>query len=334
MRYKRLEELLKLTIRLQGRSSGMSLSDIMDEFNVSRSTAERMRNSILQAFPQIEEFVDYDRQKRYRLPAQTIGNISDPTLDELTSLKRAADICARQGDVNTADKLINLQDRLRSYMKSDSKRRLEPDFESLLQADGVASRPGPREIINKNVLSKIRDAILQGNWINIDHRGRSKKLSRDVDLGPLAMLMGEGTQYLVAWSEFQDDVRLFTLSGIERIEIIDEIFERPEDFDLQDYINQSFGIYQNEVREVEWKFSPEVADKAALFQFHPTQVLKRLADDSLSVTFQASGDIEMCWHLFRWGDQVEIVKPERLKAKYQELLKQTLGSLEEQSLEV
>ena len=329
MRYERLTDLLRLAIRLQGRSGGMSLNDIMNEFRVSRSTAERMRNAIEAAFPQIEELRDYDRQKRWRIPSQTIGKMSDPTIDELSALKRGADISRRQGDAKTADQLVSLQDRLRSSMNSKSKRRLEPDLEVLLEADGVASRPGPREIIDRDVLYKIRDAILRGNWINIDHRGRSQRLSKNGRLGPLAMLLGEGTQYLVAWSEYQDDIRLFTLAGIERIEIENDVFERPENFNLQNYIDQSFGVFQDQVSNIEWKFSPNVADKAAKYQFHPSQKIEENDDGSLTVKFKASGFVEMSWHLFRWGNDVTVVKPKALRNKYHNLLKQVIEHEEE-----
>jgi predicted DNA-binding transcriptional regulator YafY len=35
-------------------------------------------------------------------------------------------------------------------------------------------------------------------------------------------------------------------------------------------------------------------------------------DGSLIVRFSASG-VEMCWHLYVWGDQVEVLAPERLR---------------------
>ena len=73
-------------------------------------------------------------------------------------------------------------------------------------------------------LQSLRDAVLAGVWVNADHRARgSGKLSRDVWLGPLALLMGDGRQYLVAWSEYQEDVRLFSLSGFERIDLSEEV---------------------------------------------------------------------------------------------------------------
>ena len=36
--------------------------------------------------------------------------------------------------------------------------------------------------------------------------------------------------------------------------------------------------------------------------------------EQLLVRFQASGHLEMCWHLYSWGDAVEVVAPDGLAA--------------------
>ncbi len=36
-------------------------------------------------------------------------------------------------------------------------------------------------------------------------------------------------------------------------------------------------------------------------------------DGSLLVRFQASGHVEMCWHLYAWGKSVEVLQPARLR---------------------
>ena len=142
--------------------------------------------------------------------------------------------------------------------------------------------------------------------ISADHRARtSGKLSRDTRLGPIAMLFGEGRQYLLAWSEYQDDLRLFALTGFEGIALEDDVYERPKGFDLQDWLSESFGIWREEPQDVEWRFLPAVADEAAGYVFHPKQQTERLADGSLMVRFWAGGRQEMEWYLVRWGDQVE-----------------------------
>ena len=54
--------------------------------------------------------------------------------------------------------------------------------------------------------------------------------------------------------------------------------------------------------------------------FHPSQKIEIQDDGSSIVTFKAGGKLEMCWHLFTWGDSVEILEPQELKDMYKDLL--------------
>src|SRR6056297_168588 len=72
MRYARTSDLITLALRMQGSAEGLSLADIMTQFEVSRSTAERMRNALRDALPQIEERGEPGGEKRWRLPARCL----------------------------------------------------------------------------------------------------------------------------------------------------------------------------------------------------------------------------------------------------------------------
>ena len=314
MRYGRLADLVRLAMQMQGRADGLSLDDIGETFDVSRRTAERMRDAIRDAFPQTEELAEPGGRKRWRLPPGTAGRLADPTVDDIAALHRGAELARQSGDLTTADQLDTLSDRLRARLPGPKRAQLEPDIAALLEADGVALRPGPRERIPNDTLNTLREAILAGVWIDVDHRARATGLlSRNARLGPLAMLLGEGRQYLVAYSDYAQDVRLFALAGFERVELTEDVFERPENFDLSAWMQRSFGIWQEEVYDIAWRFTPETATDARLYLFHPTQVMTDEPDGSLTVSFRAGGLREMCWHLFRWGDQVEIISPPELR---------------------
>ncbi len=199
MRYARTTDLITLALRMQGTAEGVSLADIMQDFEVSRSTAERMRTALCDALPQIVPLGEPGGEKRWRLPPRCLGGMTTPTLNDIAALHRAREIVLRQGDGATAEALGGLTTRLQAALPAPIRTRLSPDIAALLEADGVALRPGPREVIAPETLQSLRNAILAGVWVNVDHRARaSGKLSRDVWLGPLAMLMGEGRQYLVA----------------------------------------------------------------------------------------------------------------------------------------
>lgn len=323
MRYARLADLVRLALQVQGRADGVSLDEICETYSVSRRTAERMRDALLDAFPQIEELPEPGGRKRWRMPPGATGRLADPTLDDIAALIRAIELAASSGDDTTADRLRLLSDRLRARLPQGDRRRLDPDVSVLLEADGVALRPGPRELIPSETLASLRQAILGGVWIEADHRARaSGLLSRNVRLGPMAFLLGEGRQYLVAWSEWAGEPRMFSLLGFERITLTNEPFERPQDFDLKAWQSRSFGLWHEDLHEIEWRFSPEAAPEARNFLFHSGQVLRSEPDGSLVVRFRASGLREMCWHLFRWGDQVEIIGPPELRDLYLELIEQ------------
>ena len=59
---------------------------------------------------------------------------------------------------------------------------------------------------------------------------------------------------------------------------------------------------------------------AAKFKFHLNQALEEQTGGSLLVKFCAKGDKEMCWGLFTWGDDVEIVAPQSLIDTFTELV--------------
>jgi predicted DNA-binding transcriptional regulator YafY len=71
-------------------------------------------------------------------------------------------------------------------------------------------------------------------------------------------------------------------------------------------------VFQEDPVNVVWKFSPKAARDASEFLFHPSQTLEPQKDGSLLVRFRAGGLLEMSWHLFTWGDEVEIIKPTKL----------------------
>jgi predicted DNA-binding transcriptional regulator YafY len=88
----------------------------------------------------------------------------------------------------------------------------------------------------------------------------------------------------------------------------------PADFDLNVFASQSFGIYQDEIEDVVLRIALEGAAEARGWRWHPTQSFEDQPDGGVIVRFRASGMRELAWHLFTWGEQVQILAPERLKA--------------------
>ena len=89
---------------------------------------------------------------------------------------------------------------------------------------------------------------------------------------------------------------------------------RPASFSLQDYADESFGIFHDDVEDVVLRIAPSGREDALRWRFHANQTLEQEADGGVIVRFRASGMRELAWHLFTWGDKVRIVSPPALQA--------------------
>lgn len=114
---------------------------------------------------------------------------------------------------------------------------------------------------------------------------------------------------MVAEKEGSPGMRLYVLGRIGKVEALEEGFARRPDFHLKEFASKSFGVFQEEPFEVEWKFAPSATSAAKEYVFHPTQKTEECPDGSLIVRFTAGGVLEMAWHLHTWGKAVKVLKP-------------------------
>jgi DNA replication protein DnaC len=150
-------------------------------------------------------------------------------------------------------------------------------------------------------------------------RARQRRAEPNACL-PLRNFLYGDRHYLVADSlnPKARGFRLFSLANIEKVETTARPFTRRQRFSLQKFAEHSFGVFQEERFDVVWRFSPKAAPDARQFLFHPTQIFEEQPDGSLIVRFRAGGALEMCWHLFTWGGEVEVLSPTRLNKLFQE----------------
>jgi len=312
MRYGKTEALLQLALELSASHGGLSLTDIEGMFSVGRRTAQRMRDAIARVFPQLEEVPQPDRTKRWRLPTKALGRVGDFHIDDIMALEIAADILDRDNRPDAATSVRRVEAKARASLRPDDARRMEPDLEALMQAEGVAMRPGPRHKVNPELVEVLRHAILACREIRIRYRRRYESNEHDRTVHPYGILYGQ-RHYLLAFVPEENEVRSYSFPNIIGIEETGNSFVRDPSFSLPDYAARSFGVYQQEPFNVVWGFSPDAAADAKDFLFHPTQTMEDQPDGGVIIQFQAGGLLEMAWHLYQWGDAVEVLEPDELR---------------------
>lgn len=314
MSFSKAVDLLRLARMAAGRV-GVTFTDIEREFGVVRRTAQRMADALAQVFPDTESYYDADGLKRWRVPAGRIAEFFSPTADEIAALELASSTIERQGLETEAAQLRSLRETIKILVNDRRRRGLEADEDALLEAMGHAARPGPQPVTRPDVDRAIAEALKGLTVLEIRYKARGDEMARPRRIEPYGLLLGS-RRYLVARDPSRADGRLrhYRVEDIESAELTSDWFERDPEFSLSEHANRAFGVFQNDAEygEVVWKFSPQAADHAARFRFHPDQTSDRQDDGSLIVRFTACGHLEMCWHLYAWGDQVEVIEPPAL----------------------
>jgi predicted DNA-binding transcriptional regulator YafY len=312
------QRLLLLARYLAASRTGLTLDEMATELGVGRRTAERLRDSLAAMFPQMECWDDDERIRRWRLPGSALVGLVELRAEALAAVELSARECAMRGEADRAALLREASTTLRVMMRPDALRRAEPDIGALMEAEGIAMRPGPWPIIAPSVLPTLRRAILGMQLVVIRYAGPDVEKPAARILCPYGILYG-GRGWLVAHVDELPEMRLWRLDRIVSIDLLDRGFARREDFDLAAYAAQSFGVFQEEPIDVVLWFAPEAAHDAAGWLFHPSQSVEREPTGALIVRFRAGGMQETCWHLFTWGTAVTIVAPQELRAQLAEM---------------
>ncbi len=315
-RYSRVSDILDLAIFMSSKIQGVTISEIAERYNVSRRTAERMRDSLTCIFPQIDEIETDDVQKHWGFTNYSISQLISFTPKELANIEQ---LQRRTTNSEMKDELGKTVEKIKSFNRKNIN-SIEKNIELIMQTEGYAVRQMPQYKISLEMLAVVREAVQFSKMITGVYHDKERLLE------PLGMIYGEKI-YLVAREKAKgDEVYTYLLHKFENLKLTDKIFDKG-DFNLQEHTNKSFGVFQGEILDVKLSFSPELAQEASHYNFHPTQRGKLEEDGSYTVKFKASGSKEIIWHVFRWGAGCRILSPKSLQKDYKKYLQDCLNNI-------
>lgn len=303
-RFSRITDLIELIIFMSSKLNGVSLLEIQERFNVSRRTAERMRDSVMLALPQVEEIETNERIKRWGFTSYSLSELVYFSTDEIAFLEKLKTSCDDVAKKELDDIITKLKAKNRRKIQES-----EDSAELLLKSEGYAISQSQSYKVDFKLVSDIRLGIKENRKLTATYNDKERSLI------PLGLIYGEKV-YLVAKEDGKEDkIYQYALHKFKDLKVSYNEFA-PQNFDLKEYSQKSFGVYQGEVYNVKLRFIPEAAEDASNYNFHPTQKGKYNEDGSYTVTFSASGDKHIMWNLFKWGYAVEILAPAKLKKEY------------------
>ena len=304
--YARFTRVLDLAVRMFGRA--LTKDEICQIMKCSKRTADRLIGCFQEVYANgLKEGSRTDGTKTWTiLGGQTLPKSLEIDDEDLLLLNNLADLMKQQNRDTDSDRLMKLRDQI-----VRAKGKKEQELNNFDFSEGNVFRPGIRTKIDPEIVKTIRQAIREKKVINIEYLSKKSGKISEGAVEPYGILYSDRAQYLLArhWDDyFGDEIHQFLLSNIRSAIVTTGDF-KGIDFDMNEYVKDSFGVYHEEPYDVEWKFTAKAAPEAENFIFHPGQETIKNEDSTLTVKFRAGGTLEMAWHLATWGKQVEVIKP-------------------------
>jgi predicted DNA-binding transcriptional regulator YafY len=202
------------------------------------------------------------KEKHWGFTSGFMNEIITFTPDEIAILEGIKDGLQTEINKKTLDGVIS---KLRALSRKQIT-KVDDAIELIMKSEGMAVTQKPSYKIDIETVDIIRQAIKQNKMIS------GKYLGNDKVLAPYGIIYSANV-YLIGVEEGKPDPYVYSLHRLSEVKLTEKTFDKGY-FDIKEYANRSFGVYQNEVRKVELLFSPQVKEDVLHYSFHPTQKVK------------------------------------------------------------
>lgn len=218
----------------------------------------------------------------------------------------------------------NLKDSLNSFIKKFSTKISEKiGFDPDDIQDKISLKNIEYYYVNEDIFIKVVAALFAGKTIEIQYYSPYKDEETRRNVYPLHLLDYMGNWHLIAFCALRNKLRNFALSRIKECKYTGKNISLPDDLpNIKDYIRKDFGIFSGKDNfKVSLRFSPEVANRIKEQIWHKKQKIKEHKDGSVILEVPVSGIPEIKREILKYGADVKVLKPMRLKKEIMEEIK-------------
>jgi len=299
---------LRVITLLQG-GRGYTANELADELEVSRRTIFRDLNMLEMA--RIPYYFDAD-QGGYRISRRFFLPPINLTLTE------ALAILLLTGRLKSTSRLPLLTQGARAAAKVESAlpSAIRQHVGSMIDRLSMLLAPVSRHEGLDAMFDSLAGAIAERLICKIVYISFQEQRQITTTIRPLRLVFISRAWYVIAQSSAHRQVRTFKLARIKKFTPTKKSFDEPQAVDLQDYFGQAWSmIPEGELHDVHLRFSPKVAGNVAEVQWHNSQRVEWNDDGSMDFHVQVDGLGEITWWILGYGDQVEVIAPDRLRER-------------------
>jgi predicted DNA-binding transcriptional regulator YafY len=141
----------------------------------------------------------------------------------------------------------------------------------------------------REIIEQINDAAVNHRTIDMIYKTMSRggeQNRRKVD--PYKVMFFDSTFYLIGNCHLRNEVRMFVLDRIKMMNVTDETFEVPSDFDLETYMQSPFRVIHDKPVNVTIRFDKKVAGYIKEKIWHHSQRMEPQRDGLIIFTAEVA----------------------------------------------
>ena len=186
--------------------------------------------------------------------------------------------------------------------------------------DLFSARPDPWKDYSKklDVIGAVIDATLHQRQVRIEYFSFASRRRKAYTLHPYRIVYYHGGLYLYARAEEHGEVRTFAVERIQRIEVLDQNFDIPADFNVSEYARGAFGIAGGKPVAVELCFDAEMAGYIRERVWHESQSMEDQPDGSVVLRMSVAPGWELRSWIKGFLPHVRVLSPAPLREQIAE----------------
>ncbi len=186
----------------------------------------------------------------------------------------------------------------------------------LASADVMDSEARRHDPVYLEVLETLTRAWADGRMVHLWHRMPDGQVF-EYDFAPYFIepyAVGQ-TTHVIGWRKPPETIRTFKVERIQRIELTDQPYTIPADFDPREKLADAWGIWYTEAEPVKvvLRFHPRVAHRVRETRWHRSEHIEEQPDGHIIWRAQVAEPQEMLPWIRGWGPDVEVLESLELR---------------------